>query len=100
MIFKIIWTITAVNSYHEEIDYIYFKWNLKEVLKFENLVNNEITRISINPLIGKISIKGTYSLTISKQTTLLYRIKNDSNLIELIMFWNNQKNPDELNKLL
>lgn len=100
MIFKIIWTITAVNSYHEEIDYIYFKWNLKEVLKFENLVNNEITRISINPLIGKISIKGTYSLTISKQTTLLYRIKNDSNLIELIMFWNNQKNPDELKKLL
>lgn len=100
MIFKVIWTLTAKNSYHEETDYIYFKWNLKEVVKFENLVNNEITRISINPYIGKISFENIYSLSISKQTTLFYSINNVTNTIVLIMFWNNQKNPEDLNKLL
>jgi plasmid stabilization system protein ParE len=100
MIFKIVWTLTAVNSYHEEIDYIYYKWDLKEVLKFENLVSTEIKRISINPLIGKTNLNDIYSITISKQTTLFYKIKTDLNLIELLVFWNNQKNPEELNKLL
>lgn len=100
MNFKIIWTFSALNSYHEEIDYILFKWNLKEVIKFEKLVINEIIRVSKNPLIGKLSINNTYSLTISKQTTLFYKINKNSNLIELMLFWNNLKNPNELGKLL
>lgn len=100
MIFKIVWTVTALNSYHEEIDYIYFKWNLKEVLKFESLVNTEIDRISTNPFIGKVNLKNSYSLTISKQTTLFYTINDNLNLIVLLLFFNNQKNPEELNKLL
>ena len=100
MIFKIVQTVTALSSYHEEIDYIYFKWNLKEVLKFESLVNAEIDRISTNPFIGKVNLKNSYSLTISKQTTLFYTINDNLNLIVLLLFFNNQKNPEELNKLL
>ncbi|WP_395065306.1 hypothetical protein [Flavobacterium sp.] len=100
MIFKIVWTVTALNSYHEEIDYIYYKWNFKEVLNFENLVNTEINRISTNPFIGKVNLRNSYSLILSKQTTLFYTINNNLNLIELLLFFNNQKNPEELNKLL
>ena len=100
MNYKILWTNLALNSYDEEIDYIFFKWNLKEVLKFESLVTEEIKRISINPFIGKPYYNQTCSLSISKQTTLIYRINKDSKVIELLVFWNNQKNPAALNKLL
>ena len=73
------------------------KWNVKEVIKFEELVADELKRLAQNPAIGKHS-DAIYSLTISKQTTLYYRINNKS--IELILFWNNLKNPDDLTKLL
>lgn len=100
MNFKVIWTSTAKNSYHEEIDFIYLKWNSKEVVKFEKLIVEEIERIVLNPLIGKISYNDFYSLSISKQTTLFYKIDKDSNIIELLLFWNNLKNPQDLISLL
>jgi addiction module RelE/StbE family toxin len=100
MILKVIWASTAKNSYHEEIDFIYLKWNSREVVKFEKLVTEEIQRIISNPLIGKISYNDVYSLSISKQTTLFYKIDKDLNLIELLLFWNNLKNPQDLTSLL
>jgi plasmid stabilization system protein ParE len=100
MNFKIIWSSTAKNSFHEEIDFIFLKWNSIEVFRFEKLVTEEIERLVSNPLIGKRSYNDIYSLSISKQTTLFYRIDKDSNLIELMLFWNNLKNPQDLIKLL
>ena len=52
MNYKIDWTFSALNSYEEEIDFIYLKWNLKEVLKFEKLVILELERLSKNPTLG------------------------------------------------
>lgn len=98
--YHIDWTFSALNSYYEEIEFIYLKWNQKEVLKFENLVANELERLSKNPTLGKINFKNNYSITLSKQTTLIYRINNNSKSIELLLFWNNQKNPEDLSKLL
>lgn len=100
MIFKIDWTFSALSSYYEEIEFIYLKWNQKEVLKFEKLVENEIERLSKNPTLGKMNFKNNYSIIISKQTTLIYRINDNAKSIELLLFWNNSKNPEELNKLL
>lgn len=98
--YHIDWTFSALNSYYEEMKFICLKWNQKEVLKFENLVANELERLSKNPTLGKINFKNTYSIKISKQTTLMYRINNNSKSIELLLFWNNQKNPEDLSKLL
>ena len=53
MIYKIKWTFLAESSYFEEIEFVYLKWNLKEVLKFENLVSIEVKRIEQNPTIVK-----------------------------------------------
>ncbi len=44
--------------------------------------------------------EGKYSLVISKQTTLFYRINENSNSVEFLLFWNNSKNPDDLVRLL
>jgi hypothetical protein len=98
--YHIDWTFSALNSYYEEIEFIYLKWNQKEVLKLENLVAIELERLSKNPTLGKINFKNNYSITLSKQTTLIYRINNNSKSIELLLFWNNQKNPEDLSKLL
>jgi plasmid stabilization system protein ParE len=100
MNYLIIWEDLAEQSFIEEANFILTKWNLKEVEKFEILVENELERLSNNPTIGNISYKNIYSIVISKQTTIYYKIKSDSNLIELILFWNNLKNPNDLLKLV
>ncbi|MBK9224150.1 MAG: hypothetical protein IPO23_04940 [Flavobacterium sp.] len=46
MSYNLEWTSNAVNSYFEEIEFIYLKWNEKEVLKFEKLVEKELKRLS------------------------------------------------------
>jgi hypothetical protein len=100
MSYQVDWTFSALNSYYEEIEFIYSKWNQKEVLNFEKLVEKELERLSKNPTLGKINFKKNYSITISKQTTLIYRINDKVKSIELLLFWNNLKNPEDLNKLL
>ena len=101
MEYKVIWEQSSELTYELEIDYILFKWNYKEVQKFQNLVLESLDRLSLNPFIGKYNSNlKLHSITISKQTTLYYRINKRSKIIELYLFWNNQKNPQELNKLL
>lgn len=99
MSYKIIWSNLALSSHEEEIDYIFFKWNLNEVLKFEQLTIIELKKLSNNPTIGK-SVNDFYSINFSKQTTLFYKVLESDQTIELLLFWNNQKNPEDLKKLL
>lgn len=41
-----------------------------------------------------------YSVVISKQTTVFFRKYPKNNNIALLLFWNNQKDPKTLKKLL
>ena len=54
MEYKVVWVPLAVETYMEEIDFIYLKWNQKEVDDFVMLVDENLKRLSINPLIGQI----------------------------------------------
>lgn len=101
MRYKIIWQHSSEITYLDEIDYIYFKWNYKEVENFQELVIENLNRLSINPLLGKYdSNLELYFFVISKQTTLYYSINTNTKIVDLHLFWNNQKNPDDLAKLL
>jgi plasmid stabilization system protein ParE len=101
MSFTIEWQPTAKNSYVEVIDFIFLKWNFKEVQKFVTLVDENLKRLSKNPRIGIYKSEyEIYSLVISQQTTLYYNFNSISKIIELNVFWNNSKNPDDLIKLL
>ena len=100
MIYEIEWTPTAQTSFVDELDFIFLKWNYKEVCKFEELVEIEIRRLTLNPEIGIRNSDGIYSFVLSKQTTLYYRIKREIYMVELLYFWNNLKNPKDLKKLL
>lgn len=101
MSFTIEWQPTAENTFHEEIDFIFLKWNINEVKKFEELVNENLERLSLNPNIGTfIKEFRLYALVISKQTTLYYNFDYTARIIELNVFWNTSKNPNDLIKLL
>lgn len=101
MSYILTWESTALDTYFEEIDFILLKWNSKEVEKFKNLVGENLERLAKNPEIGIFNFKcKIYFLVISKQTTLYYDFNSTTNQIELIVFWNNLKNPDDLIKLL
>ena len=54
------------------------------------LVDENLKRLSINPLIGQIH-KNVYKIVISKQTSLFYRIIEKDKMVELVYFWNNKK---------
>lgn len=101
MSYKIIWQLNSEITYLAEIEYIHLKWNQKEAEKFQELVIENLNRLSINPLLGKYdSNLKIYIFVISKQTTLYYSINQNAKIVDLHVFWNNQKNPDELKKLL
>ena len=90
MEYKSVWVPLAVETYMEEIDLIYLKWNQKEVDDFVILVDENLKRLSINPLIWQIH-KNVYKIVISKQTSLFYKIIEKDKKVELVYFWNNKK---------
>lgn len=90
MEYKIVWVPLAIETFMEEIDFIYLKWNQKEVDDFVMLVDKNLKRLSINPLIGQIH-KNVYKIVISKQTSLFYRIIKKDKKVELVYFWNNKR---------
>ncbi len=101
MSYSFIWQPNSEVTYYEEIDFIFQKWNIDEVQKFELLIAENLKRLSENPKIGiyKNDLK-MYSIVISKQTTLYYNFNPQTIIIELHLFWNNSKNPIDLTKLL
>ncbi len=95
-----IWHKNAILSLQEENTFILSKWNEIEVQKFNDLVEENLERLANNPKIGRLnSFFNVYYLVISKQTTLYYNFDETNKTIELYLFWNNLKNPDQLLKL-
>ncbi len=101
MSYRIIWQPKAELTYYEEADFILRKWNFDEVQKFQNLVSDNLMRLSENPSIGEFSKKfGVYRIVISKQTSLYYSFNEKLRVIDLHIFWNNLKNPEDLAKFV
>lgn len=99
--YSIHWSKLAEITFSEEMDFIFEKWNQKEVDKFGLLVQNCLQTISENPKIGKSESENqVYSFVISKQTTVYFKIEESKLRINLILFWNNKKNPISLDKYL
>lgn len=96
-----IWSSLALKSYWEELDFIFNKWGIHEADKFEMLVNDYLKTLSLRIITCRYSEKTSIqSLVISKQTTLFYIERIPNNKIELLLFWNNQKDPQTLKAIL
>ena len=99
MLFKLNWTTSADLTFSEEIDFIFLKWNESEVIKFIKVVDDCLCKLQSYPNLGRlIEKKNIYRLTISRQTTLYYKILHESQQIDLILFYNNLQDPKSLQK--
>ena len=90
MTYKIIWSPLAKTTYLKVLEYVLIKWNRKEVIKVEKLVNNKIKSLENNQFLCPASIKNKNirRCVISKQTSLIYEVKNGN--IELLLFIDNR----------
>ncbi len=98
---KIIWSDVAKITYFRELEFIYKKWNIKEVKKFISLVDDFIKNLKTGIIQGKtLHNKNLRSFVISKQTTIFFDYHKNKKIIEILLFWNNSQNPKELKKII
>jgi plasmid stabilization system protein ParE len=57
MEYSIVWQPLALESFYDESDFIFLKWNVAEVEKFSELVEESILRLKSKPEIGKFNPK-------------------------------------------
>lgn len=96
---KVIWALTALESFEEITDYIFERFTAKEVNDFIDKSEERIKLIVENNSIGLQYKKTAYrQFLIAEQTYLFYRVSSD--IIYLSVFWNNAKNPLDLDAVL
>ena len=99
--YRVDWTLTAEETYLDEIETISNKWSEKYIEQFIDLVDDWVLKLSSGILTGKPSnVEDVRILVISKQTSLAYKIFEKKSKIELLTFWNNQVNPKTYRKYL
>lgn len=89
---KILWNPKAKFDYYENIDFLLKKWSEKEAQEFID----EIAHIEFILSRGNVDFQdtdfiGVKCVVVRKQITLFYRII-ETNKIEFLRFWNNNKN--------
>ena len=98
---KIFWTPEAVETFNQEIDYIFHTWGKRATLWFIERVENCIELLQNGLILARYSKNiNAHFFVISKQTSLIYRSYPNKNQIDLLQFWNNYSNPDKLKDIL
>ena len=100
MVFKIIWTVRALESYVANMQYLESAWTEKEVKNFAALVERKIKLLSQQPELGTSRNKKQFNLrhiVLHKRISLIYRVKPQRSQIERLLFWNTYQNPTKLN---
>ena len=98
MVYKVIWSPTALKSYISNIEYLETLWAEKEILNFINSVKRKVQLLSNNPHLGSPTNKrkNLRKSVIHKRVILFYRVKKIKKEIELIRFWPTKQNPGNL----
>ncbi len=92
--YQIYWSPKAKESYVEALLFILEKWTIKEVEGFEKDTKRVIKNLSSNYLSSNLELcpeiryKNLRKCTVSKQTSLVYRIVEKS--IEIVAFIDNR----------
>jgi plasmid stabilization system protein ParE len=96
---KINWTSRAWLTYEANIEYLQKEWTAKEVSNFVQSTDKKIASLSNHPAIGKPRNKKYPHIrftVIHKRVALIYKHKPLKNEIDLLVFWNNYRNPGKL----
>jgi plasmid stabilization system protein ParE len=95
---KVIWSERSKNDYANILGYLTKKWTSKEIVRFTDTIESNITLLISYPEMATISKKKAIrKLVISKQISLYYKIIRDD--IYIISLFDNRQNPKKLGSL-
>jgi len=96
MPYAVYWAPTAKKSYVQILKHIQERWTEKELIVFINRTEEVISHMSNNPLLYPYSQQhDVHKCVIMPQVSLFYRRKLD--VVQLLLFWDNRRNPKKLN---
>lgn len=101
MVYKVVWTPEALQTYLQVISYLENKWTEREVKNFARGVEDKINLLKKfsgigSPFDKKRRLRKTL---VHKQVQLYYRISLRKRQVELVSFWNTYQNPNKLRRL-
>jgi len=94
----VLWSDKAKSTYIEIIEYLEYKWTEKEINAFISRADGVIIKISNNPYLFQQHKNDTLirQAVLHENVSLIYQISEDQKLINLITFWDNRQNPNNL----
>ncbi len=101
MVYKVVWTSEALQTYLQTISYLEQEWTEREVKNFARDVEDKITLLKKfsgigSPFDKKRKLRKTL---VHKQVQLYYRVRPLKRQVELVSFWNTYQNPGKLRRL-
>jgi plasmid stabilization system protein ParE len=99
MVYQIVWTPKALQTYLDNVFYLETMWTEKEVKKFIVIVERKLKVLSKQPGIGSSRNNRNHNIkhtVLHKRVSLIYRINKRKSQVELLRFWNTYQNPAKL----
>ncbi len=95
MVYEIVWSELALQSFLSNISYLKTDWTETEIVNFTNSTTEIIQLLSLQPGIGRLTNKKAYlrKVLVSKRIILIYRFKPSINVVELVQFFNTWQHP-------
>ena len=99
MVEKIIWSLLAVKTLNDVVEYLAMAFGESSAKKLILLVDEKLNIICSRPRIFRPTFKrkNTYTVAIHKKLNLIYRYQPRKKQIELVVFWgmqNPQRKPE------
>ena len=94
MALKIVWTPQAVKGLKNVLNYLEEYWSTPEIVSLDKNLNSLLNRISKYPEIcpATTHLKGLRKGLVDKNNYIVYRVRFDKNLIEIINFRSTKQN--------
>lgn len=97
MALKVVWTPHAERGLNKVIEYLEEEWTVLEILNLEQNLENLLNRISKYPKIcpATAQYKNVHKGLVDKNNYIIYRIRPDKEIIEIINFRGTKQDPIE-----
>lgn len=99
MVYEVIWTDKAVDSYARNMLYLEQAWTQKETDLFLSALQKKLDVISRHPYIGSPRSRKDHNIRstiLNKRVMLMYKIKSRKSQIEILLFWNTWQHPKKI----
>jgi addiction module RelE/StbE family toxin len=98
MALRIEWSKEAQKSLNNLYDFLENNWTEQIIRDFTEKLERKLHLISQNPTLFKFSVRldGTRECIVTRHNTVFYKYVEGENIIFIVSFWANYKNPNNL----